>query len=80
MTAATTKLFIHNKTQAVHLSKAVELPDSVTEVSIIAIGNARIITPTLESWDDWFDKPQVTDDFMIDRKQPEGQGSDIVYP
>lgn len=74
MTAtATTKIFKSNKSQAVRLPKAVELPDSVTEVSIIAIGNTRIITPRLESWDDWFDNPQLTADFMIDREQPEDQ-------
>ena len=70
---ATTKIFKSNKSQAVRLPKAVELPESITEVSIIAIGNTRIITPTVESWDDWFDHPQVTDDFMNDREQPEDQ-------
>ena len=73
MSAVITKVFKSNQSQAVRLPKAVELPKSVTEVSIIAIGNTRIITPTIESWDEWFDNPQMTDDFMLDREQPEDQ-------
>ena len=73
MTITITKIFRSNKTQAVRLPKAVEMPDNVKEVSIIAIGNKRIIMPVDESWDDWFDNPQVTDDFMSQREQPEDQ-------
>ena len=73
MSAVITKVFKSNQSQAVRLPKAVELPVSVTEVSIIAIGNTRIITPAAESWDDWFDSPQMTEEFMIDREQPEDQ-------
>ena len=73
MTATITKIFKSNKSQAVRLPKAVELPANVKEVSIIAIGNKRIITPANETWDDWFDNPQVTDDFMSNREQPEDQ-------
>ncbi len=73
MNAAITKIFKSNKSQAVRLPKAVELPESITEVSIIAIGNKRIITPAIESWDDWFDNPQVSEDFMTKREQPEDQ-------
>ncbi len=73
MVAVTTKIFKSNRSQAVRLPKAVELPASVKEVSIVAIGNKRIITPTKDSWDVWFDNPQVTVDFMSDREQPEDQ-------
>lgn len=73
MPTATTKIFKSNKSQAVRLPKAVELPESVKEVRVIAIGNKRIITPATESWDDWFDNPQVTDDFMNEREQPKDQ-------
>lgn len=73
MSAVTTKIFKSNQSQAVRLPKAVELPESVKEVNIIAIGNKRIITPAAESWDDWFDHPQVTDDFMVEREQPQDQ-------
>ncbi len=65
-----TKLFKSNKTQAVRLPKPVALPDNVKEVSIIAIGNTRLITPVDLSWDVWFDEDKVTDDFMLERDQP----------
>lgn len=73
MKAIKTKIFKSNQSQAVRLPKAVELPNSVKEVNIVAIGNKRIITPATETWDDWFDNPQVTDDFMSNREQPEDQ-------
>ena len=78
MTITQTKIFKSNKSQAVRLPKAVELPDSVCEVSIISIGNQRIITPVNESWDDWFDRPQITDDFMEEREQPTDQLRDSL--
>ena len=73
MTNTRTKVFKTNKTQAVRLPKAVAFDDSVTEVEIIKVGNTRIISPAGESWDQWFDGPGVSNDFMNDRKQPEDQ-------
>ena len=73
MTRTQTKLFKSNKTQAVRLPKVVAFDESVTEVEIIAVGNTRIISPAGESWDQWFDGPVTSDDFMIDREQPEDQ-------
>lgn len=73
MATTITKVFKSNQSQAVRLPKAVALPESVREVCIVAVGNMRIITPANESWDDWFDHPQATDDFMNDRLQPEDQ-------
>jgi antitoxin VapB len=73
MAVTHTKLFRSNRSQAVRLAKEVALPDSIREVDIIAIGNKRIITPCGESWDDWFDGPRVTDDFMVSREQPKDQ-------
>lgn len=68
-----TKIFKSNKSQAVRLPKIIAFPDSVTDVEIIAVGNKRIITPAACSWDDWFDSPGVSDDFMTQRLQPEEQ-------
>ncbi len=73
MTAIHTTVFKSNKTQAVRLPKPVALPDSIKNVDIIAVGNTRIITPAGESWDQWFDGPGVSDDFMLDRDQPADQ-------
>ncbi len=73
MPTAHTKIFRSNKSQAVRLPKAVELPESVREVDIVAIGSKRIITPAGESWDEWFDGPGVSEDFMSIREQPQDQ-------
>ncbi len=73
MKTARTTVFRSNKTQAVRLPKAVELPAEVIRVEIVALGNTRIITPAGQSWDLWFDGPGVSDDFLIDREQPEDQ-------
>jgi len=68
-----TKIFKSNRSQAVRLPKAIAFPESVKDVEITAIGNKRIITPAGQSWDDWFDKPGVSSDFMTERIQPEDQ-------
>jgi antitoxin VapB len=73
MSTAHTKVFMSNKSQAVRLPKAVALPEHLQEVDIVAIGNKRIITPSGESWDDWFDGVGVTEDFMLSRDQPKDQ-------
>ncbi len=73
MTIAHTKVFKSNRSQAVRLPKDVALPESVKEVDIVAIGNKRIITPSGSSWDDWFDGPYVSEDFMLSREQPADQ-------
>ncbi|NIA08837.1 MAG: AbrB/MazE/SpoVT family DNA-binding domain-containing protein [Nitrospiraceae bacterium] len=68
-----TKVFKNNRSQAVRLPKAVAFPESIKEIEITAVGNRRIITPAGQSWDDWFDAPGVSSDFMTDRQQPEDQ-------
>jgi len=73
MTAAHTKVFKSNRSQAVRLPKSVALPESIQEVDIVAIGNTRIITPAGSSWDNWFDSPGVSEDFMTEREQPGDQ-------
>jgi len=73
MTIAHTKLFKSNRSQAVRLPKAVELPEGIREVDIVAIGNMRVITPAGSSWDSWFDDLCATEDFMADRDQPNDQ-------
>ena len=73
MTAAHTKVFKSNRSQAVRLPKSVALPENIREVDIVAIGNTRIITPAGNSWDNWFDSPGVSEDFMAEREQPADQ-------
>lgn len=71
-----TKLFTTNKSQAVRLPKAVAFPEDVMNVTIIAVGRSRLITPTDAVWDDFFadsGNGVASDDFMTSRNQPETQ-------
>ena len=73
MSSVQTRLFKSNRSQAVRLPKQIAFPESVKDVEITAIGSKRIIAPVGQSWDDWFDAPGVSSDFMTKRKQPEDQ-------
>lgn len=68
-----TKVFKSNQSQAVRLPKAVAFPEDVKDVEIVVVGNSRIVTPVNQCWDSWFDSKPVSDDFMINREQPEYQ-------
>ncbi len=68
-----TKIFKSNRSQAVRLPKEVAFSDSVRDVEIVAIGKKRIIFPVGQSWDDWFDAPGVSSDFMAERQQSDDQ-------
>jgi antitoxin VapB len=68
-----TRLFKSNQSQAVRLPKAVALPESVQEITIIRQGKARLIVPIENAWDDWFDATGVSDDFMNERNQEADQ-------
>lgn len=69
----TAKVFKSNKSQTVRLPKAVAFPESVTEVDVVAVGRARLLTPAGGAWDSWFDGEGVSSDFMLDRDQPTDQ-------
>ena len=73
MECVKTKIFKSNRSQAVRLPKAVAFSASVTDVEIVAVGKKRIISPAGQSWDDWFDGPGVSADFMQERLQPQDQ-------
>ena len=62
-----TGVFKNNKSQIVRLPQACSLSDDVKKVNIISLGRSRLITPVGESWDSWFDKVGVSDDFMRNR-------------
>jgi antitoxin VapB len=69
----TASVFKSNTSQAIRLPKRVALPESVKRVDIIPLGRARLIVPEGEGWDSWFDGEGATDDFMIQRNQPDDQ-------
>ncbi len=78
MNSVQTKLFKSNRSQAVRLPKNVAFPESVKDVEITVIGNKRIISPADQSWDEWFDGPGVSSDFMVNRLQPTDQIRDTL--
>ena len=73
MACVKTKIFKNNRNQAIRLPKEVAFPESVKDVEITAIGNKRVIAPASQSWDEWFNEPGVSTDFMTVRIQPEDQ-------
>jgi len=73
MDCVKTKIFKSNRSQAIRLPKKVAFPESVEDVEITAIGNKRIIAPASQSWDEWFNGPGVSTDFMTERMQPGDQ-------
>jgi antitoxin VapB len=73
MARVKTRIFKSNRCQAVRLPKEVAFPESVKDVEVTAIGNKRLIQPVGQSWDDWFDAPGGSSDFMMERTQPEDQ-------
>ena len=55
------------------MPKAVAFPEDIEQVSIVVEGQRRIISPADNTWDAWFDGPDVTPDFMDEREQPPEQ-------
>ena len=72
-----TDVFLHNHMQALHLPKSVALDGDVREVTVVAVGRARLITPVGESWDSWFDGPGATPDFLAERDQADVQEREV---
>ncbi|BFQ93518.1 type II toxin-antitoxin system VapB family antitoxin [Gallibacterium anatis] len=74
MSVVTATVFMNNKSQAIRIPKAAELPNTTKSVNIIIQGDMRIITPLNNVWDSWFnDSNSVSDDFMLSREQPQMQ-------
>jgi antitoxin VapB len=69
-------VFQSNRSQAIRMPKVLALPDDVKRVDIVVVGRTRIIAPAGEAWDSWFEGPEVTSDFMLERGQPAMQERD----
>jgi antitoxin VapB len=65
---ARSTVFMSNRSQAVRLPKPVALPPGVRHVEITKVGRSRLITPADQSWDAFFEGPEVSDDFMTERR------------
>jgi antitoxin VapB len=72
----TAKLFRSNQSQAVRLPKSLEMPPSVDEVAIFAVGETRVLAPVDVAWNSWFEEPVVSDDF--EREQPPEQNREAL--
>ncbi len=61
--------------QTLHIPDELAFPAGVTEVDVVREGDALVLkpvpAPTSKSWDEFFDSPPVSDDFMVDRDQGE---------
>lgn len=71
-------VFKTNRSQAVRLPKELALPEGVKQVDVVAVGRTRIISPSGEAWDSWFEGEDVSDDFLPKREQPEDQERDAL--
>lgn len=65
-----THLFLNNKSQAVRLPKSVAFASEVREVTIVAVGNTRVIAPADSTWDAWFAQTPDADARLPEREQP----------
>ena len=70
-------IFKSNRSQAVRLPKHMALPEGVEKVEIYCLGHARLIVPAGRTWEDFFDGPPVSDDFMAQRSQPPAQEREV---
>jgi antitoxin VapB len=65
-------VFENNRTQAVRLPAETRFPKEVKKVFVRVVGQDRIISPMINSWDSFFlSENGVTDDFMTERASQE---------
>lgn len=61
--------------QTLHIPPALSFPAGVTEVDVVREGDTLVLTPVAasksKSWDDFFNSPPASDDFMRERDQGE---------
>mgnify|MGYP003110975323 CR=1 FL=1 len=62
-----TSVFSNNGTQAVHLPKDAAFPDGTKSVEVMTVGTTRVISPTDQLWENFFEEHTVSEDFMSNR-------------
>jgi antitoxin VapB len=55
----TAALFKSNRNQAVRIPRDMEFPEGVKKVLIRKVGNALVLTPADDFWDDFFSRPGI---------------------
>jgi antitoxin VapB len=74
--AQTAKLFMNGRSQAVRLPAAFRFTG--TEVFIERQGEAVVLRPKPQGWDDFFSRPsQVPGDYMADRDDQQPEDRDL---
>ena len=73
-----TRVFLSNRTQVVRLPKAVALDDDGRQVAVVEEDRARVIATVGESWDGWFEGPDITADFLAERDQSTMQAREAI--
>ena len=73
-----TRVFLSNRTQVVRLPKAVALDDDGRQVAVVEVDRARVIATVGESWDGWFEGPDITADFLAERDQSTMQAREAI--
>lgn len=63
------KVISRHHRQVIILPPEIVFPAS-TKVAVLASGDIRVIPPVVGSWDERFDGPGVSEDFMIERSRP----------
>ena len=71
-------VFKTNRNQAIRLPKQLAFPEGVKRVEVFRSGQALILVPRGQRWDDFFDAPGVSADFMSEREQPGMQERDVL--
>lgn len=75
----TAKLFKNGRSQAVRLPKEYRFEGD--RVYIKRVGNTVVLIPYHEPWQSLIDSlEQFSDDFMVEREQPEQQTRETVFP
>ena len=74
----TVKLFLNNKSQSLRFPKALEFSADITEVTVVAVGNARLISPVANTWDGWFAQGVDPEAQFPEREQPPMQGREAL--
>lgn len=70
-------IFKNNTNQAVRLPKPVAFPEGTKSVDVIVQGRGRLMVPSADSWNLWFDQLEAVPDFMADRDQPDEQEREL---
>jgi len=71
---ASSTVYTCDDDQLVLLPEAVAFPADMRRVDIFEIDHNRVLVPHGERWDDFsLNGPCVSDDFMVERDQPDAQ-------